>query len=192
MKPHWPAPGELRASPFRGRLRSARYARLRSAAPGRGAQIAKNTITEQTLHRPLEPRTTRIDTKIGSLEEEVLNHGWLGYTRIAEKPAGLRLGKPSGASESDLLPSKLADSPISESLTRSASGPASPATSHSLPPACGVRRLLHQAATAPKALALDRSSLASRLPCGYHIHYPFREGLSGVAKFACRIETLIL
>jgi hypothetical protein len=50
-KPHWPAPGELRASPFRGRLRSARYARLRSAAPGRGAQIAKNQITEQTLHR---------------------------------------------------------------------------------------------------------------------------------------------
>jgi hypothetical protein len=43
-KPHWPAPGELRASPFRGRLRS--------AAPGRGAQIAKNQITEQTLHRP--------------------------------------------------------------------------------------------------------------------------------------------
>ena len=41
-KPHWPAPGELRASPFRGRLRSARYARLRSAAPGRGAQIAKS------------------------------------------------------------------------------------------------------------------------------------------------------
>ena len=32
-KPHWPAPGELRASPFRGRLRSARYARLHSAAP---------------------------------------------------------------------------------------------------------------------------------------------------------------
>ena len=106
------------------RLATLAFARLRSAAPGRGAQIAKNTITEQTLHRPLEPRTTRIDTKIGSLEEEVLNHGWLGYTRIAEKPAGLRLGKPSGASESDLLPSKLADSPISESLTRSASGPA--------------------------------------------------------------------
>lgn len=50
-KPHWPAPGELRASPFRGRLRSARYALLRSAAPGRGAQVAKNTMTEQTLHR---------------------------------------------------------------------------------------------------------------------------------------------
>jgi len=49
-KPHWPAPGELRASPIRGRLRSARYARLRSAAPGWGAQVAKNPITEETLH----------------------------------------------------------------------------------------------------------------------------------------------
>jgi len=42
------SPGELRASPFWGRPRSAR---LRSAAPGRGAHIAKNPITEQTLHR---------------------------------------------------------------------------------------------------------------------------------------------
>ncbi len=38
------------------------------------------------------------------------------------------------SSKSDSLPSELADSPVSESLTRSASGPASsPATSHSLP-----------------------------------------------------------
>jgi len=33
------------------RLATLAFARLRSAAPGRGAQIAKNTITEQTLHR---------------------------------------------------------------------------------------------------------------------------------------------
>jgi len=43
-------------------------------------------------------------------------HGWGG--------AGERLDKPSGASESDSLASELADSPVSESLTRSASGPA--------------------------------------------------------------------
>jgi len=55
-KPHWPAPGELRASPFRGRLRSARFARLHSAAPGRGAQIVKSPITEETLH----PQPTRL------------------------------------------------------------------------------------------------------------------------------------
>jgi GT2 family glycosyltransferase len=54
---------------------------------------------------------------------------------IARKEeADLRLAGQAGASESDSLPSELADSPVSESLTRSASGPASsPATSHSLP-----------------------------------------------------------
>gem|GEM_PF-1481273 len=51
-KPHWPAPGELRARPLRGWLRSARYARLRSAGPVRGAQIAKSPITEESLHPP--------------------------------------------------------------------------------------------------------------------------------------------
>ncbi|MCX6963309.1 MAG: hypothetical protein NTZ08_12820, partial [Verrucomicrobia bacterium] len=66
-----PAPGELRASPFRGRLRSARYARLRSAAPGRGAQIAKNQITEQTLHRQLSPGERReLFLQVLSLEPE--------------------------------------------------------------------------------------------------------------------------
>jgi hypothetical protein len=49
-KPHWPAPGELRASPIRGRLRSARYARLHSVGPGKGTQIVKSPITEETLH----------------------------------------------------------------------------------------------------------------------------------------------
>ena len=49
-KPHWPAPGELRASQFRGRLRSARYARLHSVGPGKGTQIVKWPITEETLH----------------------------------------------------------------------------------------------------------------------------------------------
>jgi glycosyltransferase involved in cell wall biosynthesis len=48
--------------------------------------------------------------------------------------AGLRLGSRAGASESDSLASELADSPVSESLTRSASIPASSLdTSHSLP-----------------------------------------------------------
>ncbi len=47
--------------------------------------------------------------------------------------AGLRLGSRAGASESDSLASELADSPVSESLTRSAGGPAPHATSHSLP-----------------------------------------------------------
>ena len=51
--------------------------------------------------------------------------------RVASE-AGPCLDKPSCASESGSLASGLADSPVSESLTRSASAPASiPATSHS-------------------------------------------------------------
>ena len=94
-KPHWPAPGELRASPFRGRLRSARYARLRSAAPGRGAQVAKNTITEQTLHRRLCGETgevTRIlrqlqTIRLGSIH--LKNEGLQILQQITKVPADL-------------------------------------------------------------------------------------------------------
>jgi len=72
-------------------------------------------------------------------------------TRNGEKQGDAQ-GTCAGASETDSLTSKLADSPVSESLIRYADNPASsPATSYSLPPACGVRRLLHQAATAPEA-----------------------------------------
>ena len=54
-------------------------------------------------------------------------------SKSTEVEAGPCLDKLSCASEPGLLPSKLADSPLSESLTRSASGSASsPATSHSL------------------------------------------------------------
>jgi hypothetical protein len=67
------------------------------------------------------------------------------YTNFHERGRqGDAQGTCAGASEPDSLTSKLADSPVSESLIRSAVGPASsPATSHSL------------LATAPKALALD-------------------------------------
>jgi len=69
---------------------------------------------------------------------------------ITEGEAGPCLVKPSGAAFSNPSPSELARDSENSSLTRSASGPASPATSYLLPPACGVRRLLHQAATAPE------------------------------------------
>jgi len=55
-------------------------------------------------------------------------HGWgtTNHTKLHERgDAGQRLAGQAGASESDSLASKLADSPVSESLTRSASGPAS-------------------------------------------------------------------
>jgi hypothetical protein len=40
-KPHWPAPGELRASPFPGPT---------AFGLGKGTQIVKSPITEETLH----------------------------------------------------------------------------------------------------------------------------------------------
>ena len=53
-------------------------------------------------------------------------------TESTEGAAGLRLAGQAGASESDSLTSKLADSPVSESLTRSASDPdSSPTTRYS-------------------------------------------------------------
>ena len=65
-KPHWPAPGELRASPIRGRLRSARYARLHSVGPGKGTQIVKSPITEETLHPPAARRREEFDFPLTS------------------------------------------------------------------------------------------------------------------------------
>jgi glycosyltransferase involved in cell wall biosynthesis len=78
--------------------------------------------------------------KAGTLEEEQLKVGPKGEgagateSKDTEGKAGLRPGSRAGASESDSLASELADSPVSESLTRSASIPASSLdTSHSLP-----------------------------------------------------------
>jgi hypothetical protein len=72
--------------------------------------------------------------------------------RTTEEEPGLRLAGQAGASEPDSLSSKLADSPVSESLTLSASGPASlPATSYSL------------LATAPEALTTPSAWFGFRL-----------------------------
>ena len=85
-------------------------------------------------------------------------------TECTEVEAGLRLAGQAGASEPDSLTSKLADVPVSESLTRSANGPSfSPSTSHSLlatapevPPPAASYSL---PASAPKALALDSAEV---------------------------------
>ena len=45
-------PANFAQAPFRGRLRLARYARLHSVGPGKGTQIVKSPITEETLHPP--------------------------------------------------------------------------------------------------------------------------------------------
>lgn len=64
-------------------------------------------------------------------------------TESTEEEDGAHLASQAGALEPDSLTSKLADSPVSESRTRFASGPAfSPATRNSLP------------ATAPEALVI--------------------------------------
>ena len=73
-------------------------------------------------------------------------------TESTEGGQGDAQGTCAGPSEPDSLTSKLADLPFSESLTRSASGPASlPATSHSL------------LATAPEALTTPSSWFGFRL-----------------------------
>ncbi len=87
-------------------------------------------------------------------------HGWrtTNHTKLHEREKqGGAQGTCASASEPDLLTSKLADSPVSESLTRSASGPASlPATSYSLrataPEAPTPATSYSLPATAPKAL----------------------------------------
>ena len=73
-------------------------------------------------------------------------------TENTEGTQGDAQGTCAGASEPDTLASKLADSPVSESLTRSASGPASlPATSYS------------PLATAPEALTPPSAWFGFRL-----------------------------
>ncbi len=69
------------------------------------SHTARRGTTESNEHEKVQPLITPIDT-----DKEV--------------EAGLRLASQAGASESDSLASKLGDSPVSESLTRSASIPA--------------------------------------------------------------------
>ena len=98
--------------------------------------LKKDGTTEGAAHR-----TT-------GRQDDGQQHVTTNYTNFHERGRqGDAQGTCAGDSEPDSLTSKLADSPVSESLIRSAAGPASsPATSHSL------------LATAPKALALDSPS----------------------------------
>ena len=98
--------------------------------------LKKDGTTEGAAHR-----TT-------GRQDDGQQHVTTNYTNFHERGRkGDAQGTCAGDSEPDSLTSKLADSPVSESLIRSAAGPAfSPATSHSL------------LATAPKALALDASA----------------------------------
>ena len=106
-----------------------------------GGKRPEGIEVHQIPHGPYEvaePKIGRLEMRrrFGFLTTDDTDlHGW-GTTKITKEhereAAGLCLDKPSGASESVSLTSELADSPVSESLTRSASVPASsPATSHS-------------------------------------------------------------
>jgi len=119
----------------------------------------RTTIERQGGRENEQPKVGPKGEGVGTTES---NHTKL---HEREKQGGAQ-GTCASASEPDSLTSKLADSPVSESPSRSASGPASlPATSYSLPPACGVRRLLHQAATVPEAPS-PATSYALLLACG--------------------------
>jgi lysophospholipase L1-like esterase len=77
----------------------------------------------------LKGRTTKNTNRHEKGEEDLTTED----TESTEEEEGLHPGSRAGASKSDSLASKLADSPVSESPTRSASGPiSSPTTCHSL------------------------------------------------------------
>jgi len=111
----------------------AAQAREENAEKRKAETLKKDGTTEGAAHR-----TT-------GRQDDGQQDATTNYTNFHERGRqGDAQGTCAGDSEPDSLTSKLADSPVSESLIRSAAGPASsPATSHSL------------LATAPKALALD-------------------------------------
>jgi lysophospholipase L1-like esterase len=103
---------------------------LQGGAAGPVAENIGKAVAE------LKGRTTKNTNRHEKGEEDLTTED----TESTEEEEGLHPGSRAGASESDSLASKLADSPVSESPTRSASGPiSSPTTFHSL------------LATAPKA-----------------------------------------
>jgi glycosyltransferase involved in cell wall biosynthesis len=99
-------------------------------------EVAAPIIGREAMRKKMgfDSGLTTEDTETAEEEDKDLSHGGTANTERLGKEAGLRPGSRAGASESDSLTSKLADSPVSESLTRSANIPASiPATSHPLP-----------------------------------------------------------
>jgi glycosyltransferase involved in cell wall biosynthesis len=93
---------------------------------GEGAGTIESKDTESTTRRPGGRSVDCPRQPEGRDERERASQ--------SQREPGPCLDKPSYASESDSLTSKLADSPVPESLTRSASIPVSlPATSYPLP-----------------------------------------------------------
>ena len=92
------------------------------------------TSGEWRVTRVKEKNSTTKDTNTHENGEKVSTTDNTDVHGCQKSQPGDAQGTCAGASESDSLTSKLFDSPVSELLTRSASGPASlPATSYSLP-----------------------------------------------------------
>jgi len=116
-------------------------------------EVAEPKIGRLEMRRRLGFLTTK-STNIHEISK-FIDSKIIGST---EEEAGAHFAGRSGASEPDSLTSRLADAPVSESLTRSASGPAStPVTSHTPP------------VTAPLALSLDSrpSTLDTSAPADF-------------------------
>jgi glycosyltransferase involved in cell wall biosynthesis len=124
---------------------------LRALCADLGLNTAVGTTKDTNIHENIEPRMTRICT---------------------DGQQGDAQGTCAGDSEPDLLTSKLADAPVSESLIRSASGPASAldARPSSLVSSAAADVLFYGPAFGEEKEALLRSAEAFILPS-------FSEGL---------------
>ena len=126
-------------------------AELRALCADLGLKTAVGTTKDTNIHENIRPRTTRMGT---------------------DGQQGDAQGTCAGDSEPDLLTSKLADAPVSESLIRSASGPASAldARPSSLVSSAAADVLFYGPAFGEDKEALLRSAEAFILPS-------FSEGL---------------
>jgi hypothetical protein len=95
---------------------------------GRGWKVKAETLKSEHPRDSAEPKgKTNVWPREGNrseAEQKLKEDLTTDYTDGHGYSAGQRPGSRASASESDSLASELADSPVSESLTRSASGPA--------------------------------------------------------------------
>ena len=100
-----------------------------------GMELRNAVVVQNPVNLKEEKANTDLTTKVTNFHEREEERGTGSVERGEEaglttedtectELAGLRFASQAGASESDSLASELAESPVSESLTRSASGPA--------------------------------------------------------------------
>ena len=100
-----------------------------------GMELRNAVVVQNPVNLKEEKAKTDLTMKVTNFHEREEERGTGSVERVEEaglttedtectELAGLRFASQAGASESDSLASELAESPVSESLTRSASGPA--------------------------------------------------------------------